>query len=99
MRLRCVIVENCPAGKTGGLCTDWQRTVQDIQQATLESGGAPILFGLCSEHGANYIANATIFPHVHPAIAFNYLLERLILACSEYWCWRNFQPRLGRAQR
>ena len=49
----------------GGLCTDWISTIQTMQPIALNNGAKlPILFGLCSQHGPNYIANATIFPHV-----------------------------------
>jgi beta-glucosidase len=48
--------------KVGGFCRQWQQLVTAAQTAALESGSPPILFGLLAQHGANYLANATIFP-------------------------------------
>eukprot|EP01132_Coremiostelium_polycephalum_P002396 gene2396-2963_t len=45
--------------------TQWMNTIQRIQQVTIESSPnqIPMIYGLDSVHGANYVHGATLFPH------------------------------------
>lgn len=52
------------SGKYGWTCTEWIKAVGDIQRRVLSLGAPPLLIGLDSLHGTNYIVGSTIFPHV-----------------------------------
>ena len=52
------------SGKYGWSCQEWVKSVQDIQKKVLDLGYPPLLIGLDSLHGTNYILDSTIFPHV-----------------------------------
>jgi beta-glucosidase len=55
---------NARSGVFGWKCSDWIEAVRAIQTKAMELTGIPVLIGLDSLHGANYILGATIFPHV-----------------------------------
>jgi len=45
--------------------SDWINIINTIQQVSVESSpnGIPMIYGLDSVHGANYVHKATLFPH------------------------------------
>lgn len=53
-----------PPTGDGWTCNQWIEALTKIQQRALDLNYPPILFGLDSVHGANFIFDATIFPHV-----------------------------------
>lgn len=56
---------------------EWVAYLTSIQKAVLARGGVPMLYGLDSVHGANYVFGAAIFPqHVGGAAAFRPSLLR-----------------------
>eukprot|EP00296_Roombia_truncata_P000006 JP435661.1.p1 GENE.JP435661.1~~JP435661.1.p1 ORF type:complete len:779 (+),score=357.63 JP435661.1:132-2339(+) len=59
----------------GGLnVTEWITLINDIQEYVLGEGGmeVPMVYGLDSVHGANYVMGAIMFPHNHGlAATFN----------------------------
>jgi hypothetical protein len=52
------------SGKYGWTCQEWIKAVNDIQNKVISLGAPPLLIGLDSLHGTNYILGSTIFPHV-----------------------------------
>ncbi|TFJ88175.1 hypothetical protein NSK_000527 [Nannochloropsis salina CCMP1776] len=55
------------AGDNPGIWTarEWRQAMRTIQRVAEEEGVLPLIHGLDSVHGANYIKGATIFPHQH----------------------------------
>lgn len=52
------------APSTGNRPTDWQRRVNELKSAALETRlGIPLLYGIDAVHGNNNIYGATVFPH------------------------------------
>eukprot|EP01133_Synstelium_polycarpum_P013435 gene13435-15833_t len=54
--------------------TQWMAILKDIQDATMEASPnkIPMIYGLDSVHGANYVHGATLFPHnIGLAATFN----------------------------
>ncbi|EQC42598.1 hypothetical protein SDRG_00327 [Saprolegnia diclina VS20] len=62
-----------PKGATYGWnATEWRAILTRIQAIHKKIDGHPILFGLDSVHGANYVANAVLFPHqINAGASFN----------------------------
>lgn len=60
-------------GKYGWTATEWRAAMTRIQQISMETnGGHPIIFGIDSVHGANYVLDATIFgQQLNAGAAFN----------------------------
>uniref|UniRef100_M4B1D3 beta-glucosidase n=1 Tax=Hyaloperonospora arabidopsidis (strain Emoy2) TaxID=559515 RepID=M4B1D3_HYAAE len=58
---------------TGWTATEFRELVQRIQEISMEeNGGHPILYGLDSVHGANYVGGAVIFPQqINMGASFN----------------------------
>ncbi|CAI5715517.1 unnamed protein product [Hyaloperonospora brassicae] len=58
---------------TGWSVTEFRALVARIQEITMEeNGGHPILYGLDSVHGANYVGGAVIFPQqINMGASFN----------------------------
>ena len=58
--------------KYGWNATEWRNVLGRIQAIHRKIDGHPILFGLDSVHGANYVANAVLFPHqINAGASFN----------------------------
>lgn len=59
--------------KYGWNATEWRAIVSRIQEITMEeNNGHPILYGLDSVHGANYVTGAIIFPQqINAGASFN----------------------------
>ncbi|KAG7399859.1 hypothetical protein PHYBOEH_007720 [Phytophthora boehmeriae] len=59
--------------KFGWNATEWRAIVSRIQEITMEeNNGHPILYGLDSVHGANYVTGAVIFPQqINAGASFN----------------------------
>ncbi|KAF4323714.1 hypothetical protein BBO99_00000862 [Phytophthora kernoviae] len=59
--------------KYGWNATEWRAIVSRIQEITMEeNNGHPILYGLDSVHGANYVTGAIIFPQqINGGASFN----------------------------
>lgn len=55
------------AGDGPGVWTakEWRQAMYTIQHIAKEEGVLPLIHGLDSVHGANYVKNATIFPQQH----------------------------------
>jgi len=50
-------------GVFGWDCAQWVAAVRQVHEITSANGGVPILVGLDSLHGVNYVLGATLFPH------------------------------------
>jgi beta-glucosidase len=55
------------AGDSPGVWTakEWRQAMYTIQHIAKEEGVLPLIHGLDSVHGANYVKDATIFPQQH----------------------------------
>jgi hypothetical protein len=53
-----------PSGGEAWKCSQWAAAIRSIQESALKVGGIPIMFALDSVRGANFIGDATLFPHV-----------------------------------
>ncbi|KAF0691564.1 Aste57867_17232 [Aphanomyces stellatus] len=52
--------------------SEMRSNIQAIQALHMNATGIPILFGIDSVHGANYVHNATLFPHaINTGATFN----------------------------
>ncbi|KAF0689390.1 Aste57867_19152 [Aphanomyces stellatus] len=52
------------SGRVGGWnASQWRDAITQIQSIHTANGGTPILYGLDSVHGANYVQGAVLFPH------------------------------------
>ncbi|KAG6976281.1 hypothetical protein JG688_00001524 [Phytophthora aleatoria] len=63
-----------PKGKKyGWTASEFRAVVKRIQEISMEeNGGHPIIYGLDSVHGANYVDGAVIFPHqINGGASFN----------------------------
>lgn len=60
-------------GKYGWTATEWRQVMARIQAISMaENGGHPIVFGIDSVHGANYVSNAVMFgQQINGAASFN----------------------------
>ncbi|CAH0513924.1 unnamed protein product [Peronospora belbahrii] len=60
-------------GKYGWTVTEWRDLITRIQNITMkENCGHPMIYGLDSVHGANYVEGAVIFPQqINSAASFN----------------------------
>lgn len=91
---------NVPIGILFDL-TEWQSIIQDIQKtATKNEHPIPILYGIDSIHGANYIKKATLFPQpISIAATWNTELAEATARATAYETraagipW-NFSPAL-----
>jgi beta-glucosidase len=68
------IINTPDAGGCGGLNqAQWRSLMGEVQAYVLAAGNTtppiPLLYGLDSVHGANYVLNATMFPHATGAAA------------------------------
>lgn len=78
----------CPSGVTEGWSVEqWRGIISGLQAAAMANQSItppiPMLFGLDSVHGANYVSNAALFPHNTGAAAtFNPSLYRLQAAIT-----------------
>ncbi|OQR99904.1 glycoside hydrolase [Achlya hypogyna] len=64
-------------GKHSWSPAEWRSIIERIQQIHLKIDGHPILYGLDSVHGANYVGGAVVFPQQNNAAAtFNRDLVR-----------------------
>lgn len=56
------------AGDSPGVWTakQWRQAMRTIQRIAKEEGVVPLIHGLDSVHGANYVKGATIFPQQVP---------------------------------
>ena len=60
------------SGKASWTPSEWRNVVTEIQKIAKEEGALPMLYGIDSVHGANYIEGAVIFPQqINGAAAFN----------------------------
>ncbi|RHY23664.1 hypothetical protein DYB25_013770, partial [Aphanomyces astaci] len=48
---------------TGWSATEWRSAISQIQTTHKATTGHPIIYGVDSLHGANYVKNAVLFPH------------------------------------
>ncbi|RHY53304.1 hypothetical protein DYB30_013964, partial [Aphanomyces astaci] len=48
---------------TGWNVTEWRSAISQIQTTHKATTGHPIIYGVDSLHGANYVQNAVLFPH------------------------------------
>lgn len=89
----------------GNRMQDWQRRINELKQAAVESRlGIPLLYGVDAVHGNNNIYGTTIFPH-NIALGATHdeeLLEQIgevvakeVRASGIQW---TFAPTLGNAQ-
>lgn len=65
---------NSPTANVGNCLnsTEWVHIITTIQQIFEEEGVLPVLYGIDSVHGANYIYHATIFPQqINAGASFN----------------------------
>jgi len=55
------------AGDSPGIWTakEWRQAMRTIQRIAKEEGVPPLIHGLDSVHGANYVANGVLFPQQH----------------------------------
>ncbi|RHY89179.1 hypothetical protein DYB35_013324, partial [Aphanomyces astaci] len=51
------------ANVTGWSATEWRSAISQIQTTHKATTGHPIIYGVDSLHGANYVQNAVLFPH------------------------------------
>ncbi|RHY44328.1 hypothetical protein DYB34_000924, partial [Aphanomyces astaci] len=67
-----------PVGsKAGWTATEWRALITSIQLIHAKHSKHPILYGLDSVHGANYVTNAVMFPQqINAAASFNRELVR-----------------------
>ncbi|KAF0715723.1 hypothetical protein As57867_003215, partial [Aphanomyces stellatus] len=59
-------------GGVGWDATEWRSTISAIQDIHMANGGTPILYGLDTIHGANYVRGAVLFPQqINVGATFN----------------------------
>lgn len=64
----------------------WRNVIKNIQTIAAQSGVPPILYGIDSIHGANYVKGATIFPQqINAAASFNTTTTFLIGIVKSQW--------------
>lgn len=51
------------APSTGNTLENWADSLNSYQQAVIDSGGVPLLYGIDAVHGNNNLYGATIYPH------------------------------------
>ena len=51
------------APSTGNQLNNWVDSANSYQQAVINSGGIPLLYGIDAVHGNNNLYGATIYPH------------------------------------
>lgn len=87
----------------GWTAAEWREVVREVQETAASLGEPPVLFGLDSVHGANYVQGATLFgQQINLAAAFDRDLTREVgrvtardtLAAGVPWL---FSPILGLA--
>nr|AIG55676.1 secreted protein [Thraustotheca clavata] len=68
--------------KYGWTAQEWRRIISKIQEIHTQVSGHPIIYGLDSVHGANYVTNSVLFPHqLNAAASFN---RKLVNAMGYY---------------
>lgn len=75
-------------GKDGWTAADWKEIVRSIHQAALAQNEVPVLYGIDSIHGANYIYGAVLFPQqINAAASFNRALVKEMGRCAYSMFW------------
>lgn len=89
------------APSTGNQLSNWADSANSYQQAVINSGGIPLLYGIDAVHGNNNLYGATIYPHNIGLAAANdqQLVENIgsataseVRAMGANW---TFTPTLG----
>ncbi|KAF0689391.1 Aste57867_19153 [Aphanomyces stellatus] len=60
---RAAIIDWPEGANIGWGVPEWRDTITKIQNIHTANGGTPIVYGLDSLHGANYVKGAVMFPH------------------------------------